>query len=98
MAGRIASEAIKEGDVSEKRLLKYKVEFEKKWGKHIKESGRVMEMLDKFSDDDLNSLSEIVTKNDILAMANGVNAKVALAGIVKRSPRKLIHLMRAYLR
>ncbi|MCW4013827.1 MAG: NAD(P)/FAD-dependent oxidoreductase [Candidatus Bathyarchaeota archaeon] len=98
MAGRIASEAIKEGDVSEARLLKYKVEFDQKWGKHIKESGRVMEMLDRFNDDDLNTLSEIVTKEDILAMANGVNVKVAMAGIVKRSPRKLIQLIRAYLR
>jgi digeranylgeranylglycerophospholipid reductase len=96
MAGKVAAEAIMEGDVSEKRLHEYKVEFDKQWGKRIKESGRILEMLDKFTDDDLNKLSEIVTKKDILAMANGENVAVALAGIVKRSPRKIIQLIRVY--
>jgi digeranylgeranylglycerophospholipid reductase len=98
MAGKVAAEAVKEGDFSEKRLHKYKVEFDKYWGKRIKESGKVLEMLDKFSDDDLNSLSEIITTNDILSLANGDHATIALAGIVKRSPRKIIQLIRAYLR
>lgn len=98
MAGKVAAEAIMESDVSEKRLHEYKVEFDKQWGKRIKESGRIMKMLDKFTDDDLNNLSEIVTKKDILAMANGENVAVALAGIVKRSPRKIIQLIRSYRR
>lgn len=98
MAGRVAAEAVKTGDVSEKRLHAYKVEFDKYWGKRIKESGKALEMLDKFTDDDLNTLADIITKDDILSLANGDNIAVALAGIVKRSPRKLIHLIRAYLR
>jgi digeranylgeranylglycerophospholipid reductase len=98
IAGRVAAEAVKEGDVSEKRLSAYKVEFENYWGKRIKESGKVLEMLDKFSDDDLNTMSEVITDNDILALANGNNIAISLAGIVKRSPRKLIQLVRAYLR
>jgi digeranylgeranylglycerophospholipid reductase len=98
MAGRVAAEAVKEGDVSEKRLHRYEMEFEKYWGKRIKESGRVLEMLDKFTDDDLNILGEVITDDDILALANGNNSTIALAGIVKRSPRKLIQLIRAYLR
>ncbi|RLI02657.1 hypothetical protein DRO31_03585, partial [Candidatus Bathyarchaeota archaeon] len=98
MAGKVAAEAVKEGAVSEKRLHEYKVEFEKNWGKRIKESGRILEMLDKFTDDDLNSLNDIITKEDILSMANGENVTIALAGMVKRSPRKIIQLIRAYLR
>ena len=52
----------------------------------------------QFTDDDLNSLNDIITKEDILSMANGENVTIALAGMVKRSPRKIIQLIRAYLR
>ncbi len=98
MAGRIAAKAVKESDVSEKRLSVYKTEFDKDWGKRIKESGKVLEMIDRFGDDDLNTLSEVITKQDVLAFANGNNVAVAIAGLVKRSPRNIIHLVRAYLR
>ena len=98
MAGRIGAEAVLEGDVSEKKLKQFRVEFDKYWGKRIRESGKVLEMLDKFNDDDLNTLADVITNDDILALANGENVAAALAGIVKRSPGKLIQLIRAYLR
>ncbi len=98
MAGRVAAEAVKEGDVSEKRLSAYRVEFDEYWGKRIKDSGRVLEMLDRFSDDDLNTLSEVITNDDILSLANGTNVAATVAGLVKRSPMKIIRLIRAYLR
>jgi digeranylgeranylglycerophospholipid reductase len=98
MAGRVAAEAVIDGDVSEKKLKQFRVEFDKYWGKRIRESGKVLEMLDKFDDNDLNTLADVVTNDDILALANGLNVAAALAGIVKRSPGKLIQLIRAYLR
>lgn len=98
MAGKTAAEAIIEGNVSEKRLSAYKTDFNKYWDKRIKESGKMLEMIDKFTDDDLNTLAEIITRDDILALANGENSAVALTGLVKRSPRKLMHLIRVYLR
>ena len=98
MAGRVAAEAVKEGDVSEKRLLAYKTEFDKFWGKSIKESGKVLEMLDKFSDEDIEMLSDVITQDDIRSLANGENVAVSIAGLIKRSPGKIIHLVRAYLR
>jgi digeranylgeranylglycerophospholipid reductase len=98
MAGRIAAEAALAGDVSEKRLKQFRIEFDKYWGKRIRESGKVLEMLDKFNDDDLNTLADVITNDDILALANGENVAAALAGIVKRSPGKLMQLIRAYLR
>jgi digeranylgeranylglycerophospholipid reductase len=98
MAGRVAAEAVKEGDVSARRLSAYRVEFDKYWGKRIKDSGRVVDMLDKFSDDDLNTLSEVITNDDVLALANGINVAATLTGLVKRSPMKIIRLIRAYLR
>ncbi|MBN2336803.1 NAD(P)/FAD-dependent oxidoreductase, partial [Candidatus Bathyarchaeota archaeon] len=98
MAGRVAAEAVKEGDVSAERLHDYRKEFDMYWGKRIKDSGKVVEMLDKFSEDDLNTLAEIITNEDVLALANGTNVTSTLGGLMKRSPRKLIRLLRAYLR
>jgi flavin-dependent dehydrogenase len=89
---------VKEGDVSARRLSAYRTEFDKYWGKRIRDSGRVLNMLDKFSDDDLNTLSEVITNEDVLALANGTNVPATLAGLVKRSPMKIIRLIRAYLR
>ncbi|MFC1803568.1 geranylgeranyl reductase family protein [Thermoproteota archaeon] len=98
MAGKVAVEAVIENDVSEVKLNQFRVMFDKYWGKRIKESGKVLEMLDRFNDEDLNTLAEIINNDDILALANGENVAAALAGIVKRSPGKLMQLIRAYLR
>ncbi len=98
MAGAEAVEAIVGEDTSAKRLNQYRVKFEKYWGKRIKDSRKIVEMLDKFSDDDLNTLSTIITNEEILALANGENSKRTIAKIVARSPRKIMKLMAAYLR
>jgi digeranylgeranylglycerophospholipid reductase len=98
MAGRVAVKAIEEGDVTERRLSAYRDEFDKYWGKRIKDSRRVLEMLDKFTDDNLNTLSEVITNDDILSLANGTNVAGAVAGLIKRSPVKIIRLLRACLR
>jgi len=98
IAGRIAAEAVKEGDVSEKRLSEYPALFNKYWGKRISESRKVVEMLDRFNDDDLNNLAAILTRDDIISLANGTNVPATLAKLFKRSPLKLMRLMRAYLR
>jgi digeranylgeranylglycerophospholipid reductase len=98
MVGRKAAEAIAVGDVSEKKLNEFRVEFDKYWGKRIKESRRVLEMIDKFTDDDLDTLAEIMRNDDILALANGESVAATLTEIIKRSPRKLIRIIRAYLR
>ena len=58
---------------------------------------KIVEMLDKFSDDDLNTLSTVITNDEILALANGENSKKTIAKIVARSPGKIMKLMTAYL-
>ncbi|MBD3206008.1 geranylgeranyl reductase family protein [Candidatus Bathyarchaeota archaeon] len=98
MAGRVAAEAVKEGDVSAERLYSYRVEFDEYWGKRIRESRRVLDMLDKFSDEDLNTLAQVITNEDVLSLANGENVAGTITGLVRRSPRKIIRLIRAYLR
>jgi digeranylgeranylglycerophospholipid reductase len=98
IAGAEAVEAIVGEDTTATRLNQYRVKFERYWGKRIKDSRRIVEMLDKFSDDDLNTLSTIITNEEILALANGENSKRTIAKIIARSPRKIMKLMAAYLR
>jgi len=98
MAGAEAVDAIVGEDTSARRLGMYRTRFEKYWGKRIRDSRKIVEMLDKFSDDDLNTLATVITNDEILALANGENAKRTLAKIVARSPGKIMKLMAAYLK
>jgi len=98
IAGTVAAEAIEEGDLSAARLSVYRRSFEVYWGKRISDSRRVVEMLDKFSDDDLNTLAGVITNEDVLNLANGTDVKKTLAKMVKRSPGKIVKLVAAYLR
>ena len=98
MAGKEAVDAIVGEDTSAKRLSQYRKKFEKYWGKRIRDSRRIVEMLDKFSDEDLNTLSMIITNDEILSLANGENTKRTVAKIVARTPGKIMKLMAAYLK
>jgi len=57
----------------------------------------VVEMLDRFSDEDLNTFAEVLTGNDVVALANGIDVAKTLAGLVKRSPLKIIRLIASYI-
>ena len=97
IAGLVAAEAVEEGDFSAERLSVYRRLFEESWGKMICDSRRVVEMLDKFCDDDFNTLARVVTSEDVFNLVNGTDVKRTLAGIVKRSPVKILKLVAAYL-
>ena len=98
IAGIVAAEAIEEEDLSAKRLSVYRKSFEDDWGKMIRDSRKVVEMIDKFSDDDLNTLAGVVDSEDIFNLVNGTDVKRTLAKIVKRSPGKILKLVAAYMR
>jgi len=98
MAGEVAAHAMEEGDVSASRLSEYERRFDAVWGKRIRDSGRVVEMLDRFSDEDLNTFAEVLTSEDVLALANGKNIAGVLARVVTRAPMKIIKLVAAYMR
>jgi len=98
MAGDTAARAVQEGDVSATRLSEYERHFEEYWGKRIKDSRRVLEMLDKFSDENLNTLAKVVTHEDVLNLANGTAVARTLTRIVARAPIGIMGLISAYLR
>ncbi len=98
MAGDTAARAVQEGDISAARLSEYERHFEEYWGRRIKESRRVLEMLDKFSDENLNTLARVVTHEDVLNLANGIAVAKTLTSIVARAPIGIMGLISAYLR
>jgi digeranylgeranylglycerophospholipid reductase len=98
MAGDTASRAVEEGDVSAVRLSEYERLFEDYWGKRIRDSRRVLEMLDKFSDNNLNTLAKVITHEDVLNLANGTAVARTLTKIVARAPIGIMGLLSAYLR
>ena len=98
MAGDTATRAVQEGDVSATRLSEYERHFEEYWGKRIKDSRRVLEMLDKFSDENLNTLAKAVTHEDVLNLANGTAVAKTLTRIVARAPIGIMGLISAYIR
>ncbi len=98
MAGDTASRAVEEGDVSAVRLSEYERRFEDYWGKRIRDSRKVLEMLDKFSDNNLNTLAKVITHEDVLNLANGTAVARTLTRIVARAPIGIMGLISAYLR
>lgn len=69
-AGEVAGKAAPE-DVSKRRLR----EFDEKYGywlNRIRKSLKVLRVLERLSDDDLNQLAEILEDKDILDLANGL--------------------------
>ena len=96
IAGEVAAKAVEEGDVTAGRLAEYELRFDERWGKRIRDSRKVIEMLDKFSDEDLNTLAEVLTSEDVLALANGHDVPRVIARIVKRAPMKIMKLLTSY--
>lgn len=80
-AGEVAGEASQEGDASEKRLKAFDEKY-KPWLERIRRSLRVLRIFERLSDDDLNELAELISDEDIVDLANGLN--------VGRVARKLL--------
>jgi len=98
IAGEVAAEAAGEGDMSASRLSEYERRFDVFWGRRIRDSGRIVRMLDRFSDEDLNTLAEVLTNEDVLNMANGTDIARTLAEVVSRAPVKIVRLVATYMR
>ena len=97
IAGEVAAEAVQSGDVSRRTLREYEVRYAVEWGERIRKSRRVVEMLDRFGDEDLNTLAEVITERDILDLANGRNTTRVLARLLRRAPLKIMKMALIYL-
>jgi len=62
IAGRVAADAIREGDVSEQRLQQYAEEWQAAEGKTHERYYRIKEGIRKLNDDDLNSIADVLLR------------------------------------
>ncbi|MEM4186147.1 MAG: NAD(P)/FAD-dependent oxidoreductase, partial [Candidatus Caldarchaeum sp.] len=71
-AGRVAAEAVKEGDTSRRRLSQFYILYEN-WLTRIRKSLKAMRAVEKLSDEELDTLAKIFQADDILDLANGLD-------------------------
>jgi digeranylgeranylglycerophospholipid reductase len=83
IAGEVAGEAIKNKDTSNQRLLEYRNRFETIFGDRIRTSLKALEAFERFSDDELNIVTEFLEGQDLVEMANGVNPSKAIRALVR---------------
>jgi len=97
IAGEVAAKAVQKGDVSRRTLTEYERRYSVDWGERIRRSRKAVEMLDRFSDEDLNDFAEIITQRDVLDIANGRNTASVLGRLVLKAPLKIMRLALTYL-
>jgi len=71
-AGEVAGKASQDGDVSKERLSEFNEKY-KPWLDRIRKSLKVMRILEKLGDEDLNMLADVLEDQDIIDLANGLN-------------------------
>ena len=85
IAGEEAAKAALSGNVSSKRLEKYKERFDGLWGPRISNSLRALDSFERFSDQELNIITSLLEGQDLVDMANGVSPTRAVA-LLARHP------------
>ena len=86
IAGKVAADAVREGDVSAERLAEYHRLFEEAWGKNLRDSRRMLDLADKLTDDDMNRVADMIHQEDILDIVNGRNIISTTLKIALRDP------------
>jgi digeranylgeranylglycerophospholipid reductase len=81
MAGAAAAEALETNDMG--LLQSYPERYGEYWGARIQKSLRVLGAIDKLNDEELNLLSTLITDEDIVDLANGLNIKRVAAKLMK---------------
>ncbi len=78
VAGEVAADSVNRGDQSASFLSAFYERYRNPWGERIAKSLKAMRLFERLSDDDLNSLAEALSANDVLDIANGLDVvKVA---------------------
>jgi digeranylgeranylglycerophospholipid reductase len=75
IAGEVAAKAALENNNSRERLLEYRRRYDEYWGLRIKKSLKAMRVLENLPDEDLDELADILSAEDILDLANGLDIK-----------------------
>ncbi|MCQ5374167.1 MAG: NAD(P)/FAD-dependent oxidoreductase [Candidatus Methanomethylicia archaeon] len=80
IAGEAVGHAIEAGDPSV--LREYPVRYSEPWGSRISKSLKVLRVIETLPDDDLNTLGELLSGDDIIDLANGLDVKRVAAKLM----------------
>jgi digeranylgeranylglycerophospholipid reductase len=83
IAGEVAGKAAVEGDVSSKRLQAYQKRFDELWAGKISNSLKALESFERFSDEELNVITDYLDGQDLIEMAHGFSPSRAINLLVK---------------
>jgi len=83
LAGQVAAESLEVGDQSARFLKAYEERYRDPWGRRIERSLKAMRTMEKLSDDDLNELASVLTGEDVMDLANGLNTVRVAAKLLK---------------
>ncbi len=81
-AGKVAAQAVSEGDWSEKAMARWVDEY-RDWIDKINFSLKVMRFLEKLNDKELNQLADVLKPDDIVRLANGENVRSVAMRLLK---------------
>jgi digeranylgeranylglycerophospholipid reductase len=82
IAGEVAGEALRKGDSSTKTLMEYRERFDKQFGDRISNSLKSLETFERFSDEDLNIITDYLEGQDLVDMAHGLSPSRAIGLMV----------------
>jgi len=94
IAGKVAAQAVLEGNNTKEKLSEFNRLYEEPWGTRIRKSLKVMRVLEKMSDEELNQLAEVITEGDIINLASGVKLSEVAKRLLKH-PGVALKLARA---
>jgi digeranylgeranylglycerophospholipid reductase len=80
IAGEVLAQAIEAGDPSV--LREYPVRYSEPWGSRISKSLKVLRVIETLPDDDLNVLGDLLSGEDIIDLANGLDVKRVAAKLM----------------
>jgi len=80
-AGEAIAEALEAKDLS--LLSNYPEKYNEYWGARIIRSLKVLKALEKLSDDDLNLLAGLITGDDVVDLANGLDIRRVASKLLK---------------
>lgn len=85
VAGQVAGKAALEGDVGAERLRTYQEKFDGLWAEKISNSLKALESFERFSDEELNVITDYLDGQDLIEMAHGFSPSRAI-GLLVRHP------------
>jgi digeranylgeranylglycerophospholipid reductase len=95
IAGKIAAEAIEEGDTSERKLIQYEDAWRSKYGEEFEKMLKVRDLLANVQDKTLDQLADVFNGKNIVDLTAGKKISILFSALTKRN-RELLRLLNSF--